>query len=109
MVAELQSTVRGEVIGPESKQYDEARKVYNAMIDKRPSVIVRCLGVADVIAAVKAARSEGLTVAVRGGGHSVPGFGTADDALVVDLGRLKGMRVDPVRSEERRVGKGGRL
>ena len=96
MVAELQSTVRGEVIGPESKQYDEARKVYNAMIDKRPSVIVRCLGVADVIAAVKAARSEGLTVAVRGGGHSVPGFGTADDALVVDLGRLKGIRVDPV-------------
>ena len=96
MVAELQSRVRGEVIGPESKQYDEARKVYNAMIDKRPSVIVRCLGVADVIAAVKAARSEGLAIAVRGGGHSVPGFGTADDALVVDLGRLKGIRVDPV-------------
>src|SRR5207253_9758745 len=88
--------VRGEFIGPESKQYDEARKVYNAMIDKRPSVIVRCLGVADVIAAVKAARSEGLAIAVRGGGHSVPGFGTADDGLGVDLGRVKGIRVDPV-------------
>src|SRR5207253_10682249 len=96
MVAELQSRVRGEVIGPESKQYDEARKVYNAMIDKRPPVIVRCLGVADVIAAVKAARSEGLAIAIRGGGHSVPGFGTADDALVVDLGRMRGIRVDPV-------------
>src|SRR5438046_8685205 len=105
MVAELQIKVRGEVIGPESKQYDEARKVYNAMIDKRPSVIVRCLGVADVIAAVKAARSEGLTVAVRGGGHSVPGCGPADDALVVDLGRLKGMRVDPVARARRAEGR----
>src|SRR5205809_1076929 len=85
MVAELQTKVWGEVIGPESKQYDEARKVYNAMIDKRPSVIVRCLGVADVIAAVKAARSEGLTVAVRGGGHSVPGFGPAGPTSHEDL------------------------
>src|SRR6184192_251107 len=104
MVAELQIKVRGEVIGPESKQYDEARKVYNAMIDKRPSVIVRCLGVADVIAAVKAARSEGLTVAIRGGGHSVPGFGTADDALVIDLGRMRGIRVDPATKTVRAEG-----
>src|SRR5881409_1207540 len=96
VATELKGSVRGDVILPDDGRYDEARKVYNAMIDKRPSVIVRCLGVADVIAAVKAARSEGLAIAVRGGGHSVPGFGTADDALVVDLGRMKGIRVDPV-------------
>src|SRR2546429_814461 len=94
-VAELQGKVRGEVIGPESKQYDEARKVYNAMIDKRPAVVVRCQGVADVIAAVKAARAERLTIAVRGGGHSVPGFGTADRALVIHPGRMKGIPADP--------------
>src|SRR5438552_15359442 len=65
------------------------------MIDKRPAAIVRCQGVADVIAATKAARAGRLTIAVRGGGHSVPGFVTADGALVVDLSRLRGIRVDP--------------
>src|SRR2546425_13038978 len=103
-VAELRGKVRGEVIGPESKQYDDARKVYNAMIDKRPAVVVRCQGVADVIAAVKAARAEGLTIAVRGGGHSVPGFGTADGALVIDLSRMKGIRVDPATKTVRAEG-----
>src|SRR5256885_7649154 len=103
-VAELQGKVRGEVIGPESKQYDEARKVYNAMIDKRPAAIVRCQGVADVIAATKAARAERLTIAVRGGGHSVPGFGTADGALVVDLSRMRGIRVDPASKTVRAEG-----
>src|SRR5207247_8148937 len=77
-IVELQGKIRGEVIGPGHKQYDEARKVYNAMIDKRPAAIVRCQGVADVIAATKAARAERLTIAVRGGWHSVPGFGTAE-------------------------------
>ena len=94
-IAELKTQIRGEVIIPGEERYDEARKVYNAMIDRRPSVIVRCTGVADVIAAVKAARALGVSVAVRGGGHSVPGFGTADDALVVDLSRMKGIRVNP--------------
>src|SRR2546425_3122803 len=103
-VAELRGKVRGEVIGPESKQYDEARKVYNAMIDKRPAVVVRCQGVADVIAAVKAARAERLTIAVRGGGHSVPGFGTADGALVIDLSRMRGIRVDPATKTVRAEG-----
>ncbi|TLZ60828.1 MAG: FAD-dependent oxidoreductase, partial [Methanobacteriota archaeon] len=65
------------------------------MIDKRPAAIVRCTGVADVIAAIKAARAAGVNVAIRGGGHSVPGFGTADGAIVVDLGRMRGIRVDP--------------
>src|SRR3989337_550490 len=92
---ELKGKIRGDVILPDDARYNEARKVYNAMIDKRPVAVVRCAGVADVIAAVKAARGDGLSVAVRGGGHSVPVFGTADGALVVDLGRMRGVWVDP--------------
>src|SRR3990170_1159921 len=103
-VVERKGQVRGEVILPGEERYEEARKVYNAMIDKRPAAIVRCTGVADVIAAVKAARADGLSIAVRGGGHSVPGFGTADDALVVDLGRMKGIRVDPAAKTVRAEG-----
>ena len=103
-VAELKGQVRGDVILPGDERYDEARKVYNAMIDKRPAIIVRCTGIADVIAAVKAAHADGLEIAVRGGGHSVPGFGTADDALVVDLGRMKGIRVDPAAKTVRAEG-----
>jgi len=95
-VADLRGQVRGDVIAPGDEKYDEARKVYNAMIDKRPAVIIRCANVADVITAVKTAGKENLPVAIRGGGHSVPGFGTADDAIVVDLSRMKGVRVDPV-------------
>ena len=95
VATELKGTVRGEVVFPPDAEYENARKVYNAMIDKRPAVVVRCTGVADVIAAVKAAHAEGLAVAVRGGGHSVPGFGTADDAVVVDLTRMRGIRTDP--------------
>ncbi len=94
-IADLRSQIRGDVIPPGDERYDGARKVYNAMIDKRPAIIIRCVDVADVIAAVKMAKTQGLAVAIRGGGHSVPGFGTADDALVVDLGRMKGVRVDP--------------
>lgn len=95
ILAELKSQVRGEVIGAGDAQYDEARKVYNAMIDRRPAIVVRAMGVADVIAAVKLAHVGGLNVAIRGGSHSVPGFGTADDAMVIDLVRMKGIRVDP--------------
>ncbi len=91
----LKSQIRGEVIMPGDESYDQARKVYNAMIDKHPAIIVRCTGVADVIAAVKAANTQGLNIAIRGGGHSVPGFGTADGAFVVDLSRMRGIRVDP--------------
>src|SRR5216117_3471597 len=104
VATELKGSVRGEVILPEDGRYEDARKVYNAMIDKRPAVVVRCTGVADVIAAVKAARAEGLAVAIRGGGHSVPGFGTADDALVIDLGRMRGIRVDPATKTVRAEG-----
>ena len=91
----LRGELRGNLILPGDTDYDEARKVYNAMIDKRPAAIIRCAGVADVIAALRTARAEGLGVAIRGGGHSVPGFGTADGAVIVDLGRMKGIHVDP--------------
>ncbi len=101
---ELQGWVRGDVIVPGDERYEQARKVYNGMIDKRPALVVRPTGVADVIAAVKAARAEGLPISIRGGGHSVPGFGTSDDALVLDLSRMKGIRVNPARKTARAEG-----
>jgi hypothetical protein len=77
-VNELRTRVRGEIIRPTDPGYDEARKVYNAMHDRRPALIVRAAGVADVIATVTFARAHDAVLAVRGGGHSVPGFGTCD-------------------------------
>ena len=101
---ELRASLRGELIGPEDRAYDEARKVYNGMIDRRPAAIVRCADVADVIAVVGLAREEGLDVSVRGGGHSVPGFGTNDGGLVCDLSGMRGTRVDPERRTVRAEG-----
>jgi len=94
-VATLKSQVRGEVIRAGDGAYDEARKVYNAMIDRRPSLIVRCKDVADVIRAVTFARDHQLPLAIRGGGHSGPGLGVCDDGLVVDLSGMDGVHVDP--------------
>lgn len=94
-VQELASRLRGELIQPSDTIYDSARKVYNAMIDKHPVLIIRCADVADVIAGVNFARECGLTLAVRGGGHNGPGLGVCDDGLVLDLSRMKGIRVDP--------------
>jgi FAD/FMN-containing dehydrogenase len=94
-IDELRGSVRGQVIAPSEAEYDEARTVYNAMIDRRPAVIVRPEDTQDVVAAVNHARDRGLPVAVRGGGHSVPGFGTVDDGLVVDLSRMREVIVDP--------------
>ena len=93
-VEDLKTRVRGDLIRPGDAQYDEARKVYNGMIDKHPALIVRCVDVADVISAVNFAREKGLTLAVRGGGHNGPGLGTVDDGVVVDLSRMKGVYVD---------------
>ena len=95
-VAQLATAVRGTLVRPGDDLYDEARAVYNGMIDKRPSLVVRCADVADVISAVRFARDNDVTVAVRGGGHNGGGFGTVDDGLVIDLGALRGVRVDPV-------------
>ncbi|WP_100500458.1 FAD-binding oxidoreductase [Geodermatophilus chilensis] len=91
----LADRIRGQVIRPEDPDYEEARHVYNAMIEARPHLIVRCAGTDDVVAAVRYAAESGRAVAVRGGGHSVPGFGTADDAVVVDLSAMQAVDVDP--------------
>ena len=95
LLSALAGTFRGDLIGPSDARYDQARAVYNAMIDRRPSLVARCADVADVIAAVNAGRDARLPIAVRGGGHSGPGFGSCDDGLVIDLSRLRGIRVDP--------------
>jgi FAD/FMN-containing dehydrogenase len=94
---ELESSFRGELIRPESPSYDEQRRIWNGSIDRHPALIARCTGVADVIGAVKFGRRTGLDVAVRGGGHSFPGYSTADGALLIDLGPMKGIRVDPAK------------
>ena len=94
-VEQLREQVRGQVIAPQDDAYEEARGVYNAMIDRRPAVVVRAANVGDVMAAVNFAREAGIDLAVRGGGHSVPGFGTCDDGVVIDLSGMRGVRVDP--------------
>ena len=94
-VQDLRQGLRGQVILPGDAAYDAARSVWNGMIDRHPALVVRCAGVADVIAAIRFARSQALPVAVRGGGHNVAGFGTCDDGIVIDLGPMKGVRVDP--------------
>ena len=104
IVEGLRASVRGEVIGPNDEGYDDARRVFNAMIDRRPALVVRCEGTADVVAAVNLARENELDLAIRGGGHSVPGFGTADDAVVVDLSGMQGVQVDPGQSTARAEG-----
>jgi FAD/FMN-containing dehydrogenase len=92
----FQTSLRGELLQPDDAGYDAARIVYNAMIDRRPRLIARCANVADVIAAVKFAGTHQLLLAVRGGGHHGAGLGTCDDGLVIDLSRMKGIRVDPI-------------
>ena len=82
-VAQLRSELRGRLVGRDDPNYDEVRKVWNCSIDRRPALVARCAGVADVIAAVRFAREHGVPVAVRSGGHSFPGLSVADDALVV--------------------------
>lgn len=96
IVDALGGRVTGPVIAPGGPEYEEARRVYNAMIDCRPAAVVRCTSWEDVGAVVQVAQKEGLDVAVRGGGHSVPGFGTNDGGLVIDLSLLQEVEVDPV-------------
>ncbi len=95
-VQELREAVQGEILTPQDDGYAEARRIWNGAHDgRRPALVVRCSGAADVIAAVGFARSNDLTVAVRGGGHSVAGFSTSDGGIVIDLSQLNGVRVDP--------------
>jgi FAD/FMN-containing dehydrogenase len=95
-VAALREGIRGVVTTAGDAGYDEARKVRNGMIDKRPALIVQPANAGDVMTAVRFAADNNLTVAVRGGGHSVPGFGTCDDGVVIDLSGMRGVRVDPM-------------
>jgi FAD/FMN-containing dehydrogenase len=90
------ASLRGELLRPSDPGYDDARKVWNGMIDKRPALIARCAGAADVMAAVNFARTNDLLVSVRGGGHNITGNAVCDGGLMIDLSRMKGVRVDPV-------------
>ncbi len=103
-IAELAGGFRGALIQPEGADYEAARRIYNAMIDRRPALIARCSDAADVIAAVRFAREHDLPLAVRGGGHSAPGLCTCDDGMVVDLSAMDGRRVDPARRTVRAEG-----
>jgi hypothetical protein len=94
-MTKLGESLRGTLIGRDHPDYEDARKLYNGMIDKRPLMIARCADVADVITAVNFGRDNELLVAIRGGGHNGPGLGSCDDGLVIDLSMMKGVRVDP--------------
>jgi FAD/FMN-containing dehydrogenase len=104
VIQDLAGKVQGELIAPDHLAYDAARKVWNGMIDRRPALIARCRGVADVVACVRFAADHGQLLAVRGGGHNVAGFGTCDGGLVIDLSAMRGVRVDPGRRTVRAEG-----
>lgn len=95
VVVAIEDRVRGEVINREHPEYEQARMVDNGSIDRNPQLIVRCVDAGDVVAALAVGTEAGLDIAVRGGGHSVPGFGTVDDGLVIDLSPIRNVRVDP--------------
>src|SRR5262252_7229283 len=94
-VEALGQLVRGTVLAPGTDGFDGARSIWNGMIDRTPAAIVRCAGAADVVAAVNAARDQGLALAVRGGGHSAAGSSVCDAGIMVDLSPMKSIRVDP--------------
>jgi FAD/FMN-containing dehydrogenase len=104
-IAQLRAQMRGDLVEPEDLRYDVIRKVYNAMIDRKPRLIALCTDAADVMACVKFARANDLRVAVRGGGHNGGGLGTCDDGLVIDLSKINNVRVDP-KARTVRVGGG---
>ena len=96
-IATFTQSLRGPVFGREHPEYDEARKLYNGMIDKQPLLIARCTDAADVVAAVNFGRDNGLPIAIRGGAHNGAGLGSVDDGLVIDLSLMKGVRIDPAK------------
>src|SRR5437016_4431108 len=97
----LRAVFSGEILAPDDAGYDDARRIHNGLIDKRPRLIARCLHTADVVEAVNFGRDEGLEISVRGGGHNVAGKAVTDGGLMVDLSRMKGLHVDPVRQTVR--------
>src|SRR6476620_6694078 len=95
-VARFRQTLRGNVCLPGEAGYDEARTIWNAMIDRRPGAVVRCRGAADIIRAVRFAREHGLLLAVRGGGHNIAGNAVCEGGLLIDLSLMRSVQVDPV-------------
>jgi FAD/FMN-containing dehydrogenase len=95
LVDTFAQSLRGHLVLPDQPDYDDARRVYNGMIDKRPAMIAQCANVADVMSSVNFARDHDLPLAIRGGGHNGPGFGTCDGGLVIDLKAMNGIHVDP--------------
>src|SRR4029077_14461646 len=93
--ADVAKTFTGQLLQPSDPSYEEVRKVHNGLVDKRPALIARCQGVADIIEAAKLARTRKLEAAVRGGGHNVAGRALIDDGLMIDLSLMKGILVDP--------------
>src|SRR6266851_2932640 len=100
-VQQLRARLRGELLLPSDARYDDTRKVWNGMVDKRPALIFRCAGVADVIHAVKFARDHNLLVSVRGGGHNIAGKAVCDGGLMIDLARMRSVHVDLVKRTAR--------
>jgi len=94
-IEKFKASLRGELIQRSDERYEEARKLYNGMIEKRPHLIARCVDAADVITAVNFGRDQSLLIAIRGGGHNGPGLGSCNDGLVIDLSMMKSVRVDP--------------
>ena len=103
-VADFKATLRGQLLRAGDDGYEAARKIHNGMIDRRPAMIGRCAGAADVIASVKFARDNHVLLSVRGGGHGVPGFAICDGGLMIDLSRMKSIRVDPAQRTARAEG-----
>jgi FAD/FMN-containing dehydrogenase len=101
---QISSTFTGQLLQPADAGYDDARRVHNGLIDKRPAIVARCCGTADVADAVRLARSMNLEIAVRGGGHNVGGRATIDNGLMIDLAPMKGIHVDPVTRTARAQG-----
>lgn len=101
LVEEFQTSLRGPLLQPGDAGYDDARIVWNGMIDRRPALIARCAGVADVIQAVNFARDNHLLVSVRGGGHNITGYAVNDGGIVIDLSQMKSVQVDLAKSTAR--------
>ncbi|MGH8243824.1 MAG: FAD-binding protein, partial [Steroidobacteraceae bacterium] len=96
-VEDFRAGLRGQLLLPDSAGYDDARRIFNGMFDRRPALIVHCAGAADVVRAVRFAQAHEILVAVRGGGHSLSGQSVCDDGLMIDLSAMRGVRVDPPR------------
>jgi hypothetical protein len=97
VVSDLERHIRGPLFQPGDPEFDDARSVWNAMIDRRPALILRCTGVEDVVAGINAARVHGLPLSIKGGGHNIAGLAVCEGGLMLDMSQLRGVQVDPAR------------